>query len=136
MDEYVKQAQDFLDVTGSKVSIRFKKYGEHFNDGVNRNIYRVTIARGAERFAFDFGDSINNTINGIKPSAYDVLTCLNKYDYGNDVWEFACDVGFDICDKKSYNKCAKMLAAVNAEYYALCRLYPEEEYMEMLCGIQ
>ena len=107
---YEQQALDFLAKTKTTFKAEFVAHGYHFDeDKETRDIYQVTLTReGKKPFVFRFGQSIANsgTIdkhykhskefirNGhmvaTKPSdyerkrkaptAYDVLTCLTKYE--------------------------------------------------------
>ena len=61
-DEYEQQAQTFLKSTGATIEVKFKKHGLHFEDDKDeRDIYKVTIKKGNRGYAFDFGQSINNS---------------------------------------------------------------------------
>ncbi len=58
--DYEKQAQDFLDKTGTKFEVEFIEYGIHFDgDKDKRDIYRITLSRGGRSYSFNFGQSIN-----------------------------------------------------------------------------
>jgi len=62
MNEYEKQANEFLTSTGTEISMKFKRNGKHFDsDESNRDIYSVTIKRGRRSFSFDFGQSVVNS---------------------------------------------------------------------------
>ena len=62
MNQYEKQANDFLEKTGAKIDIQFSNYGKHFDDDKeNRDIYNITISRGNRRFSFKFGNSLNDS---------------------------------------------------------------------------
>ena len=61
MNDYDKQAKDFLEKTNTSIEVEFLKVGDHFNDGVMRDIYNVTIKRGRRAFAFEFGQSVNDS---------------------------------------------------------------------------
>lgn len=123
-NEYTKQAQDFLKNCGAKMTISFKEYGPHFDDDKeSRNIYQVRINRNSHSMSFKFGDSIASTNNGGRPTAYDVLACLQKYDIGGDVWDFSREFGYDISDRESYKKVERIYKAVKREYTGVLRLF-------------
>lgn len=62
MNEYEKQAQDFLDATGTEFSAKFLKYDFYFpNDKQKRDIYEITLKKGERKYIFRFGQSIANS---------------------------------------------------------------------------
>lgn len=51
---------DFLKNTGTELKVEFLKYGFYFpEDKEKRDIYRITLTRGARSYSFNFGQSIN-----------------------------------------------------------------------------
>ena len=61
---YQKQATDFLEKTNTTIEIVFSRNGYHFeNDKETRDIYTITLKRGARSYTFDFGQSIANSAN-------------------------------------------------------------------------
>lgn len=101
MNEYKKQADDFLLNNNLSLSIQkavpqkqpeWTKYTgqEH---GINYWCILKNIDTKKE-YAFNFWDSIKNKYENKKPSKYDVLTCLDVYEY----------IDFnDFCDTFGYN---------------------------------
>lgn len=62
LNEYEKQAQDFLDKTQTTIKIEFLKYGKHFEgDEVERDIYEVTLKNSKHSYKFNFGQSEANS---------------------------------------------------------------------------
>lgn len=56
MGNYEKQAQEFLEKTGSTLKIEFLRNGKHFDDDTDvRDIYKVTLSRGSRSYTFNFG---------------------------------------------------------------------------------
>ena len=96
MNEYERQAKDFLKKTGAKITISYKDYAPYFEgEKEYRNIYRIRIDRNGKSWSFNFGDSIASTNNGDRPTAYDVLACITKYEpLEADVWDFAKEYGY------------------------------------------
>ena len=83
MNEYEKQAMDFLIKTNSTLEVKFLKFDYHFtNDKEKRNIYIVKLSKGSRVFSFPYGDSIANTKKMIcklfNPSS---LGQLDQYEY-------------------------------------------------------
>ena len=154
MNEYEKQAQDFLDKTGTGFKADYVDYKEHFEgDTDKRDVYLITLTRGRRSFSFKFGQSINasgawwkygdyrkgvskkrsfpygdwdKNKNFKAPGAYDVLSCLTKYDPG-DFKEFCGDFGYDTDSKKA----EKTYQAVKNEYTQLSVLFSDSEFEEM-----
>jgi hypothetical protein len=142
MDEYTKQAKDFCQETGTIIEINFSHYGKHFiDDKEKRDIYNITIKRNNKSYSFKYGDSINNTEKNekrrtrIKPTEYDILACLIKYDIDcNDEWEFAKEYGYNIDTKQDYIKVVTTFEAVKDEYKNTNMLF--NDVMEELQEIQ
>ena len=121
--EYDQQAENFLSKTKTEFKAKFIKNGLHFiDDKQPRDIYKITLKRGDREFKFNFGQSISDSEKGIKPRAYEVLACLQKYEVGS----FA-----DFCGEFGYNedsrKAEKIYKAVLNEFMNLQRLYSDEE---------
>jgi hypothetical protein len=119
--DYQKQTEDFLKATGTTFKAKFKKYGKHFaDDKVSRNIYRISLKRNGKFYNFNFGQSIQNTLKNIPPTAYDVLTCLQKYDVGS-FEDFCSEFGYDIDSRKA----EKIYKAVLKEFENVDRLFSD-----------
>lgn len=129
MNEYDKQARDFLAKTESEIYVDYIKYDYYFDgDKDKRDIYEIELKRRNREYKFTFGQSIAK--RGEKPSEYDVLVCLQGYDVGS-FENFCADFGYDtdsIKDFKAYEK-------VVDEYRNLCMLYSDSE-LDMLREIQ
>ena len=124
MNEYEKQANEFLTKHNAKLKIDFLTFGKYFDDDKkSRNIYRFTIKSNGQQYSAKFGDSIANTENGKEPTAYDILACLTKYEPSGDVWDFASEYGYTIDSKEAYNKVKKIFNAVKREYSGVERLF-------------
>jgi len=63
MDEYIKQAKDFLKATNSKIELELKGFEPMpwDKDGQKRNVWNVTLSNSKGSFDFTYGDSINNS---------------------------------------------------------------------------
>lgn len=121
--DYQKQAQDFLKKTGAKLSVKFLKHDKYFDDDKeSRDIYSCTLKRGNKSYKFNFGQSINASEKGEEPTAYDILTCLQKYDVG-DFENFCGEFGYDTDSRKA----EKTYKAVEKEYKALAKIFSEKE---------
>ena len=97
--------------------------------------YRVVLIRDGRTFDFDFYGSHADYLKGRKPSVYDVLACIEKYEYPTDPWEFAMEFGYEINCKADYNRVRKIADACREQYEGLLGLFGEE-LMEELQEIQ
>lgn len=120
--DYKKQANDFLEKTGTKFSAELTGHDFYFNDDKEkRDIYRITLERNGKKWSFRFGQSLansmteqkkrdmeyaNNLTDMIKikksvkaPTAYDVLAAITKYDPGSFA-NFCADYGYDEDSRK------------------------------------
>ena len=129
--DYTKQADDFMEKTGTTFTAKLVGHDKYFDDDKEaRDIYRITLKRNGEEWAFRFGNSIANTLTntdrramasaqtlGISfyskkiPTPYDVLAGLTKYDVGS-FSNFCADFGYDTDSRKA----EKTYLAVLDEY--------------------
>ena len=105
----------------------YRKYFE--DDDRPRYVFKMRLERGGKSYTFHFGQSIVN--GNVKPTMYDVLSCLQKYDCGT-FEEFCREFGYDPYEssaKRIYKACVK-------EYNAVVRLFGNDgECYEELCNI-
>lgn len=131
INEYVKQVQDFLKKTGTKLKIEYFDTDTYFFDDTEmRNIYKCVLKNKRGQYTFKFGDSIYNTENGLEPTEYDILSCMQKYDVGT-FEDFVSEFGYEIYDTEERKRAKKIYKAVCREYNALCRLFTPEEIEEL-----
>ena len=112
MSKYVKQARDFLESCNATMDIIYlgTEVNKDWDEKRERDTYMVNIRTPKGNMQVKFWDSINNTIKNsdayrtnrlrIKPTVYDILSCLQKYDVG-DIEDFA-NV-FQVCYRKGGN---------------------------------
>ncbi len=127
INEYAKQAQDFLQSTGVNLRIRLSntKTAPWDKRDEDRNHYLVTLSRKGQRMTFDFFGSINDAASGREPNSYDVLSCISSDYYTPDSFaEFCGEYGYDqdsITALKMFKRCdrfAKRLQAFFTEQEA------------------
>ncbi len=133
---YQQDAVNFLVRSGTVIKI--VPYGEvrgfplDQNDRSLRTEYRVTLRRGEQTYTFPFYDSAERHKKANKrPSAYDILACLEKYPVQSDVWEFAREFGYTINDRKSFDRVSNIRAACEDQYNKLYRLFGKEWMNEL-----
>lgn len=142
MTDYEKQAEEFLQKTGTTFSAEFVKHGKHFTDEkYSRDIYTCELRRGDRFYIFQFGQSLKESITPehrkqiknrkkelekLKPTAYDVLACLQKYDVGT-FEDFCSEFGYDADSRKA----EKIYKAVLDEWRNVQILFSDEELEEL-----
>lgn len=132
--DYNQQALDFLKATGTTFTATFEHYGtmQNWDDNKSRDVFNCTLKNKKHKFRFVFGQSENeSTGNGDnKPTAYDVLACLEKYEVGTFA-DFCSEFGYDIDSRKAY----KVYKAVMKEWKNVELLFTPEQ-IELLQEIQ
>jgi hypothetical protein len=67
INEYEKQANDFLEKTKTTFKAEFLKYDFHFDgDKDKRNIFKITLSNKNGKYFFNFGSSLNDSCTEIK----------------------------------------------------------------------
>ena len=128
MTDYEKQAQAFLEKTGTTFEAVFSHNGKYFpEDKGTRDIYNITLRRGERSYTFQFGQSIANSgKKGTSPVPYDVLSCLTKRSPGL-FEEFCSDFGYDTDSRRAESTYQKVME----EWLHLTRLFSATELEEM-----
>lgn len=128
LNEYEKQANDFLEATGTTFKAVLLGHMPYFNnDKEKRDVYEITLERKGKSYTFRFGQSLINT--GTKPTAYDVLACLQKYD-PETFEDFCIDFGYNTDSRKAL----EIYLAVQDEYNNVIRLFGDVmEDLEEIC---
>lgn len=156
MSTYEKQAKDFCEKYHVEFKAEFLANMPYFEDDKEkRDVYTITLKRGARKYSFRFGQSLdrsnkkeqlekaNRTLTGNKriitlqnivkkcvaPNEYDVLACITKYD-PCDFENFCAEYGYDTDSRKA----EKTYFAVQKEYKEVFRLF--SDCMEELAEIQ
>ena len=128
-NNYEKQANDFMTKVGATMKVDYLKNDYHFDgDMETRDIYRITLKREGKRYSFNFGQSITNSGKDIKPTAYDILSCIQKYDPGT-FSDFCGEFGYD----EDSRKAEKVYKAVCKEWAGVERVFGDviEELAEI-----
>ena len=137
MNEYEKQARDFLKNSGAKMTISAAGIvqGFPFDTKDNRwhNKYIVKIRRGGMSYQFPFYDSAYNTQRGERPTAYDVLACIEKCAPYGDVWDFAAEFGYEIDSREEFQRVSRIYKACETQARKIDRLFGD--VMDELCEI-
>lgn len=139
MINHNEETKNFLKRVGATVQITFVKIDRgpaHWNDRNFRNIYKVVIRRKGKQYTYTFYDSVFHTNRNIKPSEYDVLSCLTKYDVGS-FEEFCSEYGYEIYNDygRTNSTSKKIYNAVVKEFENVERIFGDvlEEFAETCC---
>ena len=128
MSEYTEQAEKFL--TDHNLTFRAVHLDTNYfftGDKEIRDIYSLTISgKNRGRITVKFGASIDMTHKGIKPTAYDMLTCITKSDPG-DFEDFCDEYGYDM-DSRAAEKTWK---DVVKEWKKVDRFFYGSEILQM-----
>lgn len=132
MNEYVKQAQDFLKSCNATMQITYTGIDTNKDWGGKelRNTYSVTITTPKGSMKIKFWDSIYNTEHAIKPTEYDILACLEKYDVGT-IDDFVSEFGFEVHEWADVKRIENTYNAVVKEYQDICRCFTPEQIETM-----
>ena len=136
MTDYEREAKDFLFGCKAKMIIKFqeRQINPEWGDALPRNKYHFTITTPFGSMEGDFWDSLDNTQKGIKPTEYDSLACLEKYDVGTSD-DFVSEFGYEVHSWSDVKQIENTYRAVKKEYQDLCRIFTPEQ-MERLRKIQ
>lgn len=136
MTDYERKAKDFLFDCRAEMIIVYdgKALNPDWEDTVPRNKYRFTITTPFGSMEGTFWDSLDNTRKGIKPTEYDILACLEKYDVGT-IDDFVSEFGYEVHKWSDVKRIENTYNAVVREYNDLCRIFTPEQ-MERLREIQ
>jgi len=127
--QHQEAASVAVDVLGIVIKKDWLKYDYHFvDDNVKRNIFKIKIVKNGKSFSFNFGQSIKEGVN--KPTSYDVLACLQKYEVGT-FENFCANFGYNEDSRKG----EKIYKAVSKEFANMKKLFSDEE-LEILALIQ
>ena len=119
MNEYIEQANRFLEGHYANITIKFKeRICNPWGDEMIHDLYDVTIRRdGYAPYSCTFTQSAYRTMTGQEPTAYDVLACMEKYGYESYK---------DFCEECYYPDSEKSLDLYNRvmdEYRNIERLF-------------
>jgi len=127
--DYNEQAEAFLLWANTLFTTEFKEHSIYFDgDKESRDIYTCVLRNKTHKYRFTFGQSISST--GEAPNAYDVLSCLTKYDIGS-FDDFCGEFGYDADSRTAYKQYKEVLK----EWKNVERLFTNEQ-IELLQEIQ
>lgn len=158
MSEYEKQAQDFLESTGTTLTVEYQYTGPYFpGEKGSRDVYQFTLRNASGEYSARFGDSTHNTERRAfaRRGPYDLtsreakrlgLTTFAKLKEARNHKPSAYDIlaclsGHepgtfrDFCDNYGYDtdsiKALEVYKAVQTEWEGVCRLFTAEQLEQL-----
>ena len=134
MSEYEVQALDFLKKAEAQLHIsrsgEVKGFPFDQHDTLWHYKYLITITRKGKQYRFTFYDSHNNWLNNKRPSKYDVLASVEKYE-PYDFKYFVSEFGYEIYDEADEKRVRKIYEACDKQYQRLLDLFGEDLMQEL-----
>lgn len=130
MNEYVKQAKDFLEGCNATMKIEYAGLGTPIWDNKKHAKYHCLIETPKGEMGLFFYASLMDTKNGEEPTEYDILSCLQKYEVG-DIEDFIFEFGYEIKQKGDFKRIKDTYEAVVREYQDVCRCFTPEQIEAM-----
>jgi hypothetical protein len=141
MNDYQKQAADFLSKHGIKFSAKLvNKKSPPWSPDRKVNHFVVTLKHENRRVSFDFFDSIIRFEKGEKElDAYSVLACCSSdYNCPETFEDFCSEFGYDAHDSytgKKNQQSAQTFAALKKQSAKLQKFFNTEEMQDDLSKI-
>lgn len=129
MNTYEKEAEDFLKKTKTKMSVTLLGHFPYFDgDKESRDVYEIKFERNGAGYTFQFGQSIIGSNKKKKPTAYDVLACVEKEEVGT-FEDFCANFGYSDDSIKSL----KLYGIVTKQSHMIRRMFSDvlEELREI-----
>lgn len=132
MSEFTEQADAFAKKYGVRLTSRYIDFemNESFSDKYPCHHWKCKLIRGHSSYTFDFW--MGRGLTG-KPTMYDVLAALTRYDPGT-FEDFCSEFGYNSMALSEYPKVKKVYDGCCKEYKAMKRLF--SDCMEELSEIQ
>ncbi len=140
----LEKVENFIQKYNVRIDVKFLHYGKHLvDDNYKRDVYNVTIKRvfpatsgcRLKEYSFLFGQSIAHSCPNKRqrPTDYEILTCLEKYEPPLNVWQFANEFGYEINSRESLHQTETLYMACQKEYQAVLKLFGDcmEELQEI-----
>jgi hypothetical protein len=128
--DYQNQAREFLNKCSATMSITYVGKVKPTWDKYNHNMYTFIIKTRKGQMTGNFYDSRHNTETNTKPTEYDILSCLEKYDVGS-MDEFMSEFGYEIHCVEDMTNFINTYNAVVKEYNDVRRCFTEKQIQTM-----
>ena len=133
---YEQQAMDFLKDTDTTMKIEridHRTDGLCFNHGTHFD-YEITLKRNRKSWQFQFCDSVNAYRKDELPTAYDILSRLQKYEVEENILDFCAEFGYETETREERENAKRIHKACLKEYKNVMRLF--EDVIDELEEIQ
>ena len=135
MSEYEVQAIEFLKKAQTTMHIsragEVKGFPFDANDTLWHYKYLITLSRKGKQYRFTFYDSFNNWKQNKRPTRYDVLATVEKYEAHDSVEDFALEYGYPIDEPDQFKLVKKIWEGCKKQYERLLDLFGEELLEEL-----
>ena len=135
MSEYEIQAIEFLKKAETKMHIsragEVKGFPFDKHDTLWHYKYLITLSRKGKQYRFTFYDSFNNWKQNKRPTRYDVLASVEKYEHPDNVEDFAFEFGCSIDEPEQYKLVKKIGEGCRKQYERLLDLFGDELMEEL-----
>ena len=135
MSEYEVQAIEFLKKAETKMHIsragEVKGFPFNQSDTLWHYKYLITLTRKGKQYRFPFYDSNYNWKHNKRPSCYEVLACVEKYDQPDDLEEFAREFCYPMDTVHEMKLVKKIWEGCKKQYERLLDLFGEELLEEL-----
>lgn len=128
--DYQNQAREFLNSCPATMSITYVDKVRVAWDKYPHAMYTFVIKTQRGQMTGNFYNSRHNTEEGIKPTEYDILACLEKYDIGN-MDDFMYEFGYEIHCVEDMTNLISTYNTVVKEYNDVRRCFTEEQIKAM-----
>ena len=134
MSEYEVQALNFLAKAEAHMTIsrsgEVKGFPFDEHDRLWHYKYLICLTRNHKQYRFTFYDCHNNWKYNKRPTKYDVLSCVEKYDPGDFDW-FIREYGYEIESPQDEKRAMKIWKSCIKQYERLLDLFGEELMAEL-----
>ena len=130
MTEYDLQVSEFIKKSGVKMTMsrvgEVKGFPFDKHDSMYHDKYQVTLTRDGKQYRFTFYGSFYDWEHNRRPSRYDVLSCIEKYETPDSLEEFANEFGYEIETKEDCVRVKKIKDACQKQYEKLLWLFGDD----------
>lgn len=130
MNDYVRQAKDFLASCNATMEIKYAGLKIPNWDHRQHATYHCLIETPKGEMGVLFYASLVDTQKCQVPTEYDILACLQKYEVG-DLEDFILEFGYEIKQRGDLKRIQDTYNAVVREYQDVCRCFTEEQIQEL-----
>ena len=133
--EHDQMAFDFLRDAGTTIIIQRDTIVDRFPGDTCRTgwrwKYQVCLQRGFRRYIFPFYDSVRNYQTGKKPTAYDILSYIERFPVPDTIEDFASQYGLVCNNVARYKLIERIWKDCRDQYQRLRDLFGDRLMAEL-----